>query len=293
MMQGGEPGKARNARMRPSLAKITRSLAILGLVGGLAAPTLEDWVTRRTATEVAGYRSATPGFDFSGFMSMLSGLISTWMDDLRVLQEGVVAAVEKQSGASQQLSQASINHKAASATAEAAQGGADLVSADLPDSCQFAQEKKIMVEAKQDKALHAKAMTAAKVQQGLSVTNVTAIQNDLLRTSFADYCSPESAERGRCAQASPKSLPDADIQASSMLGTQVGDSETLSDDEYVAAQQYVKWSTQPLPPATLPIAAERTEAGARFLLEQRRNIAVMSSAQQSLNAIIASRRTLH
>lgn len=238
--------------------------------------------------------AATPGgvvagFDFGSFIQDLVPRVRQFAQDATVFQDAITGAIEKATGSAKEASQAGVNYKAAKEAVEAARGAQDLTAMDLPDSCQIAAEKRENVKAQGDAAMQARAMTVLMVRQDAAQRGPERGQG-LLRAANADYCSPEAAQRGRCTTVSPKNMPDADINAATLLGTADGSTETLGADEYEAAQKYVSWATNPSPDPALPITTERSDRGVAYLVAQRRQLAIMSAAQYSMNMAIAARR---
>ena len=271
-------------------------MASLVLVGAmiLMAPTIEDWKTRHAPSPVASLYSSTSAFfsfDWNSLWNAISGAITSWIGNLNSAHEAVVSAKEKQDAALKEMAQAKINSEAANQMSEAGQEAADMVASERIDACQVMAETAANTDSARDMQMEARANTAFNASSFVNVPSSTRIMAGRVASAFGDYCSPESLARGRCpgGAASPKNMPDADIQAGSMLGTNDSQSQTLSQDEHDAAQRYVQWVTNPTPYEDLPIAMEKTPAGQRYLLEKQRRAAVLSASQYSMNQIIASR----
>lgn len=273
-----------------SKVKIANVVLFVALGAGFSAPTVESLIARHTASTVTSHHSAISAFDFGGFISRLSGDINSWFLELVGRKNSVVAALEKSMGADKELEQSEINYKAAMEATKASQEAIDTHASVSPNACQILEHTSQIEEARDSQDLFAKAYSGVAAQSSVNNAKAGNTASELLETSMRDYCSPESFQRGRCSAISPKNMPDADINATSLLSTQSGEGETMSDDEFAAAARYIEWATDPVPPEALPIAMEKTETGQRFVTEQRRRAALMSASQHSLAQILGARR---
>ena len=283
--------KSKGFLARPSywMAAIALCAAV-----NIAAPTVKDWSVRYAPTHVATMSSSSQAFfefDWGGLWDAISSSIASWFGEMKTAKEAAVAGFEKQDAAKQQIKQAEINSEAAKDIAEAQQNATDKVAGEQIDACQVMQFTEKNKEAKEDSNMEARAATAFNASNGVGTTSASKVIAERLADAFGDYCSPESLQRGRCpgGVASPKNMPDADIQATSILGTQDGQSQTFTPEEHEAAIKYVQWSTDPVPAEQLPVTLERTDAGKKYLLEMRRRQAITSAAQFSMNKAIAAR----
>lgn len=283
------PSKALMVRPSHWIAAMTLCAA-----AAVAWPTVQDWSVRQAPTRVAMMDSSSQAFfsfDWGGLWDQVSSAISSWIGDMQGVKQAIVASKEKQDVALNQLTQAELNYEAALALAKASQDTVDKVASERIDACQVMEETKANQDSAKDASMEARANTAYTVSKTLHVPNSTKVLAQRLTGSFGDYCSPESLQRGHCPSGvvSPKNMPDADIQATSILGTQDSQSQTLSEDEHDAATRYVQWVTDPVPIDDLPVASEKTQVGKLYLTEKRKRAAIASAAQFSMNKIIASR----
>jgi hypothetical protein len=260
------------------------------LCAGLAKPLASDWLTQRSAASRGQVVSASGFFDFSSFMNSLTGLIQSFAQGLDTFIEAPVSAYEKGSAAQKEQVQAGVNAQAAEQAQEAGAGAIDLVAADSPEACTIKRETMETVDAAHETSLLARAKTQYSARRSMYSPSSLGASKELLNASFDDYCSPESFARGNCKNGvSPKNMPDADINAASIMGTSDGMSNKMSQDEIDAADKYVSWVTDPVPYENPPLALSKTPAGQRLSVEMRRRAAISSAAQFSLNRIIASR----
>ncbi len=266
-------------------------MLVLVLCAGLAKPLANDWIDKHIVMINPSQKTTVSGFfDFGGFMSSLNGLISTFSGFLNTFIEAPVAALEKKAAALKEIEQAGLNYKAATQSNDAAIGAVDLVIADTPEACTIKRETMETVAAANETGLIARARTQFTARRSMYTPSSLGASKELLNASFNEYCSPESFSRGNCKNGiSPKSMPDADINANAIMGSSDGLSNKMSKDELDAASKYVDWVSDPVPYENPPLALLNTPAGQRIAVEMRRRAAISSAAQFALNKIIAAR----
>lgn len=270
--------------------RITNFVLLSAVCLALLQPAAMDIAEQIPAKPASSRIYLVSGFaDFGNFMSMLGNWLSSFRDSINPFVESTVAAVEKHSVVKKELKQSELNYDAALLASETGTGSIDQISNETSDACQFIDDSKQTVEAKQNEGMLARALTAAHSQRGLYISSSSVEAKRLLAGSMGAYCSEESYTRGLCTGAvSVKGLPDADVQAVTIFDSSEA-SGTYNKEEYSAASKFVSWSTDPIPLENLPITIEKTSAGQNYLVEARRRQSILSSSQYALNRIVAAR----
>lgn len=207
----------------------------------------------------------------------------------------IVAAIEKSSAVNKELKQAELNYDAASKAGEAGAAAQDAFtkpSADLMDgavaanACATMATATAATTAANNSAITARALTAADSRKALYTSNASGVMQQRLREYQTSFCSEQSRARGLCTTAVAAHMQDADTNAGSLLAPAGG--RTYSEDESKAARQFIDNVVGPIPEESLPISLEKTEAGKRYVVEQRAMSSVRSMAVFSLNTIYSN-----
>lgn len=215
--------------------------------------------------------------------------------DIRDATDSIVAAIEKADGAQKELKQGELNYDAALASQQAAAKADDMFTSALADiqnpsnaanACATASTAEAATTAAHSARTTGRARSAVALRPHLYSSNSAAIARDVTRVYNENFCSVEDRQRGRCTNVAPLHMQAASLSAGSLLTPAGG--ETYSPPEERAAEEFIRMVVGPVPQEVLPIAVEKTEAGERFLLEQRSGAAVLSMALHSLQQIFAA-----
>lgn len=221
------------------------------------------------------------------------------LDELNAVKNAIVSAIEKQTAAEQQLQQADLNYKAAQsikkATADAEDkftgASSDITSPNVEaNACATMDTATATTAAANGAQLTARALAANDLRKQLYTSNSSAVIKKVLDDHNTNFCSAEDAKRGRCGSGGntpvPPEMQNANLNAGSLFAPAGG--QTYNEKETVAAKTYIDNVMGPVPMETLPVTVERTDAGKRYLVEDRAMNSVRSMASYSLNQIFSS-----
>lgn len=225
----------------------------------------------------------------------IDGTRETLSKKIDTATNAIVAVIEKQSAAEQQLTQADLNYKAATISSRVGadamdmftQPAADLMNPnDSANACATMATAAAATTAASNAALHARSLAAASTRKALYTTNSSADLRKEVQIYAENFCSDKAFERGACSKKADADMQDADSNAGSLLAPVAG--RTYSVTEAKAASQYVSNVIGPIQQESLPIVMEKTPAGQRFLVEQRSMASVQSMAAFSLHQIFSN-----
>lgn len=221
---------------------------------------------------------------------------SVLVQESRDSTNSIVAAIEKSTGATKELTQAGLNYDAAIIAQQTSAEAYDNFLSDQAfindpnvgaNSCATIATTEAAASAATSSRLTGKAMTAARLRRDLYTSNSVGAVREATETYNTNFCSEEDVRRGRCSTAAAPHMQAASLNAGSLLVPNGG--ETYSAEEELAAREYIRMVTNAVPVQSLPIAMEKSEAGKRFILEQRAGAAINSMAMNSLDQIYAAR----
>ncbi|MGJ7523509.1 hypothetical protein ACSFA0_23715 [Variovorax sp. LT1P1] len=208
-------------------------------------------------------------------MSMLGGFA-----------DSQIAAIEKTILGRKELLQAGLNMDAALQAGKRFTEANDKFSVAPERTCRVLNDEKETAHAMVLADINRKALTRVATDRLSDGSQTTEKANaSLLADHAANYCAAIDVDRGKCSAVS--TMPNADVSASTLLAP--AGSETLSPEQFRAAQAFTRMATQPTPYEDVPPSVERTSAGQRFLLEQKQAVAMDSLVAGSFARLLAAR----
>ena len=273
-------------------ASLRKMSIALGLVVAMAAPS--PAFAFQSLMEIAMTKAA----EYAQVLAKEAAMIAQWTYDKtqnllanQSSTESIVAAIEKQLGGNKELTQAKANYDAANASRLRFESAQDNFTADSAKgfrTCETLAAGSAIGGASDDAREIVKGATQAHVQRGVHTDNATVAARAVLTNYKDKYCTPEDVQRGFCAAAAPALMQGAPLHASSLLSPAAG--ETYSQDEAMAAADFITMVTNPFPDEMLPKGLERKNGASQaFNLALMNGQAQMSIATYSLNEIMASR----
>lgn len=232
-------------------------------------------------------------------LEAISDATSTILDTIAQAEESIIEAIrseqnalssegEKQSGAQKELTQGRLNYQAQNGVREAAAKAQEAFGDDssTDSMCSTLDSSNQAGAAAGGAKREAKVLSAGLGNRRLYTSSAGQRQKEVIDTHNNLYCSKEDSDRNRCTAVNSKVMQDADVNAGTLLAP--ANDSTYSEDEALAAKDFIKMVTNPVPHEMLPPAFEKTAAGKSFVLAQRIAQAQMSVADFSLSSIETS-----
>lgn len=271
---------------------MSRFLSIVALcsvliLGALFGPTLRDtvmsrWLKTPEAVAALDQREVTTPAYMQAFLSWVGGYVMNMMGGL---VDSQLAAVNKFIAGKKELLQSELNMKAAIVVTDRFAEANDKFNIAPERTCRVLNESKETAHAMVLADVNRKAWTRMATKRLSDADNSTATASAVIDQHNTSFCSATDVDRGRCAVVS--TMPNADITASTLFLSE--GSETMSEQQFRAAQAFAQMATRPVPIEDLPKGFEATPAGQRFLLEKKHSIAMDSLVAGTFARILASR----
>lgn len=263
------------------------ALCALLFLGALFGPTVSDTVTSRwlktpEAVSALDQRDEHSPAYMQAFLTWVGNYI---MNMLGGLVDSQLAAVDKYVAGKKELLQSELNMQASIVVSDRFAEANDKFNIAPERTCRVLNESMETAHAMVLADVNRKAWTrmATKRLSDANHSNATAMA--VMEQHNASFCSATDVDRGRCPVVS--TMPNADVTASSLF---VSDgSETLSDEQFKAAQAFIQMATRPVPIEDLPKALEDSSAGQRYLLEKKQAIAIDSLVAGTFARVLAAR----
>lgn len=257
------------------------------LVGALTVPMVRNSVTASQAQNSSLSQPLdAPGVQSGGYMDMFLQWLGQYvMKMFGGFVESQVTAIEKTISGRKELTQAKLNSKAAGESSERFAEAQDKFNSAPERTCRLLNESKETAIAVALTDVNTKALGRTDVKRLSSTDSSSQVATKILDDHNKLYCSDTDVERGRCE--TPTNMKNADISAETLFmpkGT-----NTYSPEQVKAAQDFIRMATRPVPIEDLPKALESSAGGQRYLLEQKRSVALDSLVSSSFNRILASR----
>lgn len=273
-------------------AKLKKLCVSMGLAVALATPS--SAFALQSLVEIALTKAA----EYAQVLAKQAAMLASWTYDktqnLLASQsstESIVASIEKHLAGSKELTQAQANYDAANSSRlrfESAQDNFTSESAQGFKACETLAENSSIGGSSEDTKDIVKASTQAAVQRGLHTENANVAARAVLLNYKNKYCSDQDVQRGFCTSAVAPLMQGASLHAGSLLIPAAN--ETYSEDETMAAKDFIDLLTNPNPDEMLPKGLERKNGPSQaFNLALMNGQAQMSVAVYSLNEILASR----
>lgn len=262
------------------------ALCILLLAGVVMMPSVNDSVNARLlSSSDAQSALMEEGGDQAYMQAFLSWLRGYVMNMLGGFVSSQMSVAEKFITGKKELVQARLNMKSAVVVTDRFAAANDRFNIAPERTCRVLNEAMETAHSMVLADVNRKAWNRMATVRLSDADHSNANAEAVMQQHYESFCSASDVDRGRCDVIS--TMPNADVTATSLFMSE--GSETLSEQQFKAAQAFAQMATRPVPVEDLPKGLERSPAGERYLLQKKQSIAVDSLVAGTYARILAAR----